>query len=81
MSAKADVRIQLRQPPTFIFPGSPEYLRNEIVLRLQPDEAIYAKIVCQKARGLGHWHRGVGDGPGTTAAATPAPSSLTRIAG
>jgi len=48
---KAEVRIQLRQPPTFIFPGSPEYLRNEIVLRLQPDEAIYAKIVV-KSPGL-----------------------------
>ena len=48
---KADVRIQLRQPPTFIFPGNPEYLRNEIVLRLQPDEAIYAKIVV-KSPGL-----------------------------
>lgn len=42
---KADIRIQLRQPPTFIFNGDPEYLRNEIVVRLQPDEAIYAKIV------------------------------------
>lgn len=42
---KADIRIQLRQPPTFIFQGDAEYLRNEIVVRLQPDEAIYAKIV------------------------------------
>lgn len=48
---KADIRIQLRQPPTFIFPGDAEYLRNELVVRLQPDEAIYAKIVV-KSPGL-----------------------------
>jgi glucose-6-phosphate 1-dehydrogenase len=48
---KADIRIQLHQPPMFIFPGDSEYLRNEIVVRLQPDEAIYAKIVV-KSPGL-----------------------------
>ncbi len=48
---KCDVRIQLRSPPTFIFDGNPELLRNEIVLRLQPDECIYAKVVV-KSPGL-----------------------------
>lgn len=43
---KADIRIQLREPPLFIFTGDSHYQRNELVVRLQPDEAIYAKVRC-----------------------------------
>ena len=35
---KAEVRLQLRAPPHFIFPGDADAMRNEIVIRLQPDE-------------------------------------------
>ena len=35
---KAEVRLQLRPPPHFIFPGDADAMRNEIVIRLQPDE-------------------------------------------
>ena len=35
---KAEVRLQLRAPAHFIFPGDADAMRNEIVIRLQPDE-------------------------------------------
>lgn len=35
---KAEVRLQLRPPAHFIFPGDADAMRNEIVIRLQPDE-------------------------------------------
>jgi glucose-6-phosphate 1-dehydrogenase len=42
---KAEIRLQLRETPHYIFPGAPpDRMRNEIVVRLQPDEAIYAKL-------------------------------------
>ncbi|GFR42547.1 hypothetical protein Agub_g3454, partial [Astrephomene gubernaculifera] len=43
----AAVRIQLRTPPASIF-GSLEHMRNELVIRFQPGEAIYAKMVVKK---------------------------------
>lgn len=45
---KAEIRIQLCQTPHFIFPGNPETSRNELVVRLQPDEAIYMKFIVKK---------------------------------
>uniref|UniRef100_A0A7S4JW14 Glucose-6-phosphate 1-dehydrogenase n=1 Tax=Odontella aurita TaxID=265563 RepID=A0A7S4JW14_9STRA len=49
---KAEIRIQFRQPPgaAAMFPGS-KIPTNELVLRLQPDEAIYMKANV-KAPGL-----------------------------
>jgi hypothetical protein len=35
---KAEIRLQLRPPAHFIFPGDADAMRNEIVIRLQPDE-------------------------------------------
>ncbi|GIL45938.1 hypothetical protein Vafri_3047 [Volvox africanus] len=43
----AAVRIQLRTPAASIF-GSLEHMRNELVIRFQPGEAIYAKMVVKK---------------------------------
>ena len=40
---KAEVRIQYRDVPGDIFGGEP--VRNELVLRVQPGEAIYAKVM------------------------------------
>ena len=40
---KAEVRIQYRDVPGDIFHG--EAIRNELVLRVQPGEAIYAKVM------------------------------------
>ena len=40
---KAEVRIQYRDVPGDIFEG--EAVRNELVLRVQPGEAIYAKVM------------------------------------
>lgn len=45
---KAEVRLQLRATPHFVFSGDPETCRNEIVMRLQPDEAIYMKMIVKK---------------------------------
>lgn len=45
---KAEIRIQLRQTPHWLFPGDPSSCRNELVVRLQPDEAIYMKFVVKK---------------------------------
>jgi len=45
---KAEIRIQFRRPPTMLFPeGQP----NELVIRIQPDEAIYLKTI-NKTPGL-----------------------------
>ncbi|PNW70574.1 hypothetical protein CHLRE_17g725550v5 [Chlamydomonas reinhardtii] len=43
----AAVRIQLRTPPASIF-GPLDHMRNELVVRFQPGEAIYAKMVVKK---------------------------------
>ncbi|KAG2501354.1 hypothetical protein HYH03_001144 [Edaphochlamys debaryana] len=43
----AAVRIQLRTPPASIF-GPLDHMRNELVIRFQPGEAIYAKMVVKK---------------------------------
>lgn len=48
---KAEIRLQLRAPPHNIFPGDHEHMRNEMVVRLQPDEAIYMKMTV-KSPGL-----------------------------
>lgn len=40
---RADVRVQFKDPPGDIFVGTPVY-RNELVVRLQPDEAVYLKF-------------------------------------
>lgn len=42
---KADIRLQLHPTPHFIFPGDADDMRNEVVIRLQPDEAIYCKLL------------------------------------
>ena len=50
---KVDVRLQLKSVPgaATIFPGSPEALRNELVIRLQPNEAVFMRVNV-KAPGL-----------------------------
>ncbi|KAI3425139.1 hypothetical protein D9Q98_008910 [Chlorella vulgaris] len=45
---KAEIRVQLRATPHFVFNGEPESMRNELVVRLQPDEAIYLKMIVKK---------------------------------
>lgn len=53
---KAEIRVQLRSTPHFVFEGDRETMRNEVVVRLQPDEAIYMKLICKKPgerRGVG----------------------------
>lgn len=40
-----------RATPHYIFPGQPEATRNELVVRLQPDEAIYLKMIVKKPGG------------------------------
>ena len=45
---KAEIRLQLRETPHFIFDGNPHTSRNELVVRLQPDEAIYMKFIVKK---------------------------------
>ncbi|PSC70121.1 glucose-6-phosphate 1-cytoplasmic isoform [Micractinium conductrix] len=45
---KAEIRVQMRATPHYIFPGQPEATRNELVVRLQPDEAIYLKMIVKK---------------------------------
>eukprot|EP00727_Mastigamoeba_balamuthi_P002403 m51a1_g1216 putative glucose-6-phosphate dehydrogenase (584) ;mRNA; f:488035-490231 len=47
---KAEIRIQFRDTANFLFPGA---LPNELVIRLQPNEAIYLKIM-NKAPGMSH---------------------------
>ena len=42
---KVEIRIQFR-PPAAELNQSLDPLRNELVIRLQPDEAIYLKMVC-----------------------------------
>ena len=48
---KAEIRLQLRATPHWLFGGDPESMRNELVVRLQPDEAIYTKLVVKKPGG------------------------------
>ena len=43
---KAEVRIQFKEPPTNIFDG--EIKRNELVVRIQPNEAIWLNMVNKK---------------------------------
>eukprot|EP00798_Chlamydomonas_sp_ICE-L_P002087 gene2087-18142_t len=43
----AAIRIQLKPPPASIF-GPLEHMRNELVIKFQPGEAIYAKLVIKK---------------------------------
>ncbi|KAL6766229.1 GLD1 [Auxenochlorella protothecoides x Auxenochlorella symbiontica] len=45
---KAEIRIQLHETPHFIFAGESSSSRNELVVRLQPDEAIYMKFIVKK---------------------------------
>lgn len=45
---KAEIRLQLHRPAHFIFEGDAESMRNEVVIRLQPDEAIYCKVSVQE---------------------------------
>ncbi|KAL4419711.1 hypothetical protein ABPG75_006809 [Micractinium tetrahymenae] len=45
---KAEIRVQLRPTPHFVFGGNPERMRNELVVRLQPDEAIYLKMIVKR---------------------------------
>mmetsp|Transcript_5907 Transcript_5907/g.10279 ORF Transcript_5907/g.10279 Transcript_5907/m.10279 type:complete len:572 (+) Transcript_5907:58-1773(+) len=43
----AVVRIQLKTPPASLF-GPLHHMRNELVIRFQPEEAIYAKVVVKQ---------------------------------
>ena len=45
---KAEIRIQFREPPNSLFkgPGSKAH-NNELVLRIQPSEAVYLKMMCK----------------------------------
>lgn len=45
---KTEIRVQLKATPHFVFGGDPETSRNEVVVRLQPDEAIYLKLIVKK---------------------------------
>lgn len=46
---KAEIRIQLKSTPHFIFgAGDPEAMRNELVIRLQPGEALYMKTIVKR---------------------------------
>jgi len=45
---KAEIRIQFKNPPTSFFPTC---VRNELVIRVQPSEAVYVKIM-NKTPGL-----------------------------
>lgn len=47
--ASLQVRIQLKPAPASLY--SSEGMRNEFVMRLQPDEAIYMKMVVKKPGG------------------------------
>lgn len=48
---KAEVRIQFSKPQNFLF-GSGDVSNNELVMRLQPNEAVYMKMTTKKP-GLG----------------------------
>ncbi|XP_003378893.1 glucose-6-phosphate 1-dehydrogenase [Trichinella spiralis] len=48
---KAEVRIQYRDVPCDIFPAG-QVKRNELVIRVQPNEAVYAKLIT-KQPGMG----------------------------
>eukprot|EP01126_Amoeba_proteus_P067388 TRINITY_DN994_c0_g1_i2.p1 TRINITY_DN994_c0_g1~~TRINITY_DN994_c0_g1_i2.p1 ORF type:complete len:524 (-),score=92.69 TRINITY_DN994_c0_g1_i2:240-1811(-) len=39
---KAEIRIQFKNNPGYLFPASP---RNELIIRVQPSEAIYIKVM------------------------------------
>ena len=41
------VRIQFKSAPAFLY-GNPDGYRNELVMRLQPGEAIYMKMVLKQ---------------------------------
>lgn len=43
---KAEIRIQFKEVPGDIFDG--ECARNELVIRVQPDEAIYLKFLTKR---------------------------------
>ena len=43
---KAEVRVQFRDVPGDIFNG--KYRRNKLVIRLQPDEAMYLKTMTKR---------------------------------
>ena len=43
---KAEVRIQFKDVPGDIFPDG-EVKRNELVIRVQPDEAVYLKMMAK----------------------------------
>lgn len=53
--AKSEIRIQFRSvpdPPLFTTPEGEQMARNELVLRVQPNEAVYVKLATKKP-GLG----------------------------
>ena len=58
---KVEIRIQFR-PPAAELNQSLDPLRNELVIRLQPDEAVYLKMVrpllvdCPASAGSNHLH-------------------------
>lgn len=45
---KAEVRIQFKEVPTNIFDAEGSIRRNELVVRIQPDEAIWLNVVNKK---------------------------------
>lgn len=42
---KAEIRIQFREPPNALFRGPAAAHNNELVLRIQPSEAVYLKMM------------------------------------
>jgi len=44
---KAEVRVQFRDVPGNIF-GKSEMYRNELVIRVQPGEAVYMKVMSKR---------------------------------
>jgi glucose-6-phosphate 1-dehydrogenase len=45
---KTEIRLQLHATPKFIFHGHADEMRNEVVIRLQPDEAMYLKFLVKQ---------------------------------
>ncbi|KAK9813245.1 hypothetical protein WJX72_011396 [[Myrmecia] bisecta] len=45
---KAEIRLQFKPPGVALHAQKADELRNELVVRLQPDEAIYMKVVVKK---------------------------------
>lgn len=45
---KVEIRIQFKPVPALLFPHDDQTTRNELVMRIQPDEAVYMKMMVKK---------------------------------